>query len=155
MKTFQQIAYRLLMKNKLGRSLVRKSRNRLFPGSTAYWEQRYRKNGNSGNGSYGKNAAYKATVLNQFVAENNISTVIEWGCGDGNQLKHFQFPSCIGLDVSPTAIQKCKDIFKDDPAKSFFLYDDKTFATNSGTFKASLSLSLDVVYHLVEDEVFE
>lgn len=155
MKTIKQIAYRLLKSNKLGQSLIKKSLNHSFPGSAAYWEKRYRKNGNSGKGSYGKNAQYKAAILNRFVAENNISKVIEFGCGDGNQLKQFQFPSYIGLDVSPTAIQKCKDIFKDDPAKSFFLYNDKTFAGNAGTFKASLSLSLDVIYHLVEDEIFE
>ena len=143
------------MSNKPGRYLAKKSLNISFPGSAAYWEKRYHKNGHSGNGSYGKNAAYKAVILNQFVAENNISKVIEFGCGDGNQLKQFRFSSYVGLDVSPTAIQKCKDIFKEDPAKTFMLYEQKAFADKMQNFVSELALSLDVIYHLVEDEVFE
>lgn len=155
MKTIRKIAYRLLNSNDLGGYLLRKSQNIVFPGSATYWENRYRKNGNSGKGSYGKNAAYKGSILNQFVAENNISKVIEFGCGDGNQLKQFHFPSYIGLDVSPTAIQKCKDIFKEDTTKSFLLYDQKAFDHKAKEVIAELSLSLDVIFHLVEDDVFE
>ena len=39
--------------------------------------------------------------------------------------------------------------------KSFFLYDGECFADKSGIFNAELGLSLDVVFHLVEDRVFE
>ncbi|MDQ2719759.1 MAG: class I SAM-dependent methyltransferase [Bacteroidota bacterium] len=155
MKPIKQIVHRLLTGNQLGKYIVKKSVNYFFPGSAKYWENRYLKNGNSGKGSYGANAQYKALVLNQFVAENNISKVIELGCGDGNQLKQFMFPFYIGLDVSPTAIQKCGDIFKEDVSKSFFLYNEKAFADNGCAFIAELALSLDVIYHLVEDEVFE
>lgn len=155
MGTFKKIAYRILTNNKLGDYLVNKGLNISFPGSTAYWENRYHKNGNSGNGSYGKNADYKATILNQFVAENNISTVIELGCGDGNQLKQFRFPSYIGLDVSETAIRKCIKIFENDQSKRFLLYDQDVFVNNKDLLIAELTLSLDVIYHLVEDKVFE
>jgi hypothetical protein len=130
-------------------------KNLFFPGSASYWEKRYRKNGHSGTGSYGENATYKAQVLNDFVSRNSIKTVIEFGCGDGNQLKQFRFPGYIGLDVSLTAIKKCIDIFKNDPTKSFFLYHPAAFADHQAAFKADLSLSLDVIYHLIEEEVFE
>ena len=62
------------------------SRHRSFAGSVAYWEQRYREGGCSGAGSYGKFGRFKAQVLNQFVVEHGIRTVMEFGCGDGNQL---------------------------------------------------------------------
>jgi cyclopropane fatty-acyl-phospholipid synthase-like methyltransferase len=136
-------------------SVVQKFKNFLFPGSQKYWEKRYSKNGNSGNGSYGEKANYKATIINQFVEKNKIQKVLELGCGDGNQLKQFSFPEYIGLDVSPTAVKLCKDIFREDATKEFCMYDDKAVEAEPDSFHAELILSLDVVYHLVEDEVYE
>jgi SAM-dependent methyltransferase len=130
--------------------LIKKVRNWVFPGSASYWEKRYRKNGNSGVGSYGRNAAYKAGVLNEFVRNNNIKSVLELGCGDGNQAMQFDFPGYTGLDISPTAIKKCLDRYKGDPAKQFFISGE-----NTNGLKAELALSLDVIYHLVEKEVYE
>ncbi|MEO8413552.1 MAG: class I SAM-dependent methyltransferase [Ginsengibacter sp.] len=134
---------------------AKKVRNLFFPGSASYWEKRYQKNGNSGNGSYGRNADYKASFINNFVSKNDIQKIIEFGCGDGNQLKHFQFPSYAGLDVSATAIEKCRQVFKADSTKRFFLYDQKDLLGSVKLYRADLALSLDVIFHLVEDEVFE
>ena len=50
---------------------------------------------------------------------------------------------------SSTAISKCKEIFKSDRHKSFRLTNEYSGET------ADLALSLDVIYHLVEDNVFE
>ena len=58
----------------------------VFTDSGSYWEQRYVRKRTSGAGSYGRLAVHKAEVLNQFVTDNNIDTVVEFGCGDGNQL---------------------------------------------------------------------
>jgi SAM-dependent methyltransferase len=120
-----------------------------FPGSKDYWENRYATGGNSGAGSYGKFAEFKASVLNHFVVTNRINSVIEFGCGDGNQLTLANYPRYVGYDVSETAISKCKKIFSEDANKKFGLiseYNDE---------KSELTLSLDVIYHLVEDNVFE
>ena len=97
----------------------------------------------------------KARVLNKFVIENNVATVLEFGCGDGNQLKEFRFPQYTGLDISKTAIEKCTTLFESDHSKSFFIYDPVDFAGNTHNRKADLTLSLDVVYHLLEDDMFE
>lgn len=121
-----------------------------FPGSKNYWENRYQAARNSGPGSYGRLAEFKAEVLNRFVAENNISEVIELGCGDGNQLALAKYPRYKGFDVAKTAITICKEKFKDDPSKEFYLLDNKL----QQTAKAPLTLSLDVLYHLIEDAVF-
>jgi hypothetical protein len=120
-----------------------------FPGSENYWEQRYRSGGNSGVGSYDKFAQFKAEILNSFVNNHNVKTVIEFGCGDGNQLSLANYPNYIGFDVSPTVINICTQRFSTDSNKTFKLmkdYEDET---------ADLSLSLDVIYHLIEDEIFE
>jgi hypothetical protein len=123
--------------------------------SKEYWESRYGSGGNSGSGSYGKLAAFKASVINDFIVRNNITSIIEFGCGDGNQLKLAKYPRYIGLDVSTTIIKQCSGLFATDDTKSFFLYDGEAFVDRRGLFSCDLSLSLDVLYHLVEDEVYK
>jgi SAM-dependent methyltransferase len=123
----------------------------LFPGSKIYWEKRYRKGKTSGAGSYGRLAQFKADVLNEFTQNNNIKSVIEFGCGDGYQLSLFKFQNYIGLDVSEKAIEICKNKFANDKSKNFL-----TYKSNSKVIsKAELAISLDVIYHLVEDKVFD
>lgn len=120
-----------------------------FHGSEDYWISRYREGGNSGAGSYNRLAEFKAEVLNDFVASHNIHNVIEFGCGDGNQLTLARYPSYLGFDVSPDAIEGCTRRFASDPGKSFMLVRDYSGQT------AQLVLSLDVIYHLIEDEVYD
>lgn len=115
-----------------------------------YWEERYKRGGNSGAGSYSRLAQYKAEVLNKFVADNHVASVIEFGSGDGAQLKLAAYPSYIGVDVSQTALDATRKAFAGDPTKRFIHPDDL-----GSEDSADLSLSLDVVYHLVEDNVFE
>lgn len=120
--------------------------------SRQYWENRYSAGGNSGPGSCGPLAEFKADVLNRFVHERQIHSVIEFGCGDGNQLSQAKYPQYRGLDVSRTAIEICRSRFRNDPTKSFLLYDPNSY---SGSYEAELGLSLDVIYHLTEDWVFD
>lgn len=116
--------------------------------SEGYWIKRYEMGGNSGDGSYNQLAVFKAEVINQFVKEFEINKIIEFGCGDGNQLKLAEYPSYIGFDISPEAINLCNYIFRGDPSKSFYLMREY------GNEHSDLSLSLDVIFHLVEDKVF-
>jgi len=125
-----------------------------FPGSKEYWEEHYQSGGTSGPGSYGKLAEFKAEIINSFVKDNKINSVIEFGCGDGNQLSLFKIPNYIGLDVSKTAVEMCIKRFEKDKSKSFFLYDPDCFIDNHHLLKADLALSLDVIYHLIEDHIF-
>jgi SAM-dependent methyltransferase len=135
---------------RIRRRLRRRTRRKgPFPGSAAYWEKRYSAGGNSGVGSYALFAEFKAEVLNDFVATHAVRTVIELGCGDGNQLGLAKYESYLGFDVSDAAVARCRERFGSDASKSFrpmSEYDGET---------ADLTLSLDVIYHLVEDDVFE
>jgi SAM-dependent methyltransferase len=126
-----------------------------FAGSTSFWEKNYKSGELSGPGSYGALAGGKAEFLNAFVRDNSVLSIIEFGCGDGNQLSLARYPRYVGLDVSRTAILLCKRRFLSDPGKSFFLYDGEAFVDRVGLFGSDLAMSLDVVYHLVEDAVFE
>ena len=147
-----------------GRSLLRRGpwatplrralgivRRRTFD-SSAYWEGRYAAGGDSGIGSFGKLADYKAGFLNAFVERHGIESVIEFGCGDGNQLALYRFPSYLGLDVSRTAIAQCERRFAGDASKRFLVYDE-ALRSRLRFPAARLSLSIDVLYHLVEDHV--
>lgn len=120
----------------------------LFGGSKRYWRDRYRLGGNSGSGSTSLAASYKAGVLNQFVADQNIHSVVEFGCGDGRQLALGNYPRYVGFDISIDAIGLCKRMFANDGYKQFGI-----LADYHGEH-AELALSLDVIYHLVEDTVY-
>ena len=124
------------------------SKSRLI-NSGKYWEERYRQGGNSGAGSYNRLAEFKAEFLNRFVETNGVSSVIEFGSGDGAQLKLATYPAYVGVDVSRLAVEQCREEFKD---RQTFAFMHTTEVTNST--KADLSLSLDVIYHLVEDKIF-
>ncbi|WP_052074778.1 class I SAM-dependent methyltransferase [Shewanella mangrovi] len=117
--------------------------------SAVYWDKRYQSGGNSGAGSYNKFAEFKAGFINDFVVKNNVITVVEFGCGDGNQLSYANYQEYIGLDVSETAVNICREKFIEDDTKKFFLVEKYVPP------KCDLALSLDVIYHLIEDNVFE
>lgn len=119
--------------------------------SVEYWENRYRDGGNSGYGSYGRLAEFKAEIINKFIEENEINDAIEFGCGDGNQLSKLKIKSYLGVDISKTAIIKCKNKFKNDPGKKFMTLHE----FNKKPSKSQVTLSLDVIYHLVENEEFK
>lgn len=118
--------------------------------SSAYWDRRYKAGGTSGAGSYDRLAEFKAQVLNAFVEQHRIESVIEHGCGDGAQLRLARYPRYTGLDVSPTAIEECRRIFAGDRSKQFL-----EVSHLPADLTADLALSLDVVYHLIEDRIFD
>lgn len=130
--------------------------NRKFPGSGNYWGNLYKAGGNSGPGSYNRLAQFKADTINQFISKENINHLTDMGCGDGNQLGYLQVPVYTGFDISAEAVELCRIKFKNDPAKEFFQYKPETFKEIAGKKgKPDCVVSLDVIYHLIEDPVFE
>jgi hypothetical protein len=136
------------------RIIKERDRQRKFPGQTTsadFWENNYKFGGISGSGSTGRLAAFKAEVINNFVAQHDIRSVIEFGCGDSSQLALMHYPRYIGVDVSQTAVAMCRSAFSADTTKTFQLV-PPTGAVDLPD--AELGISLDVVYHLLEDEIF-
>ena len=136
------------------RPLLSRWRPVSFPGSHRYWENRYAQGGTSGPGSYGVLADFKAQIVNSFVRDFQIFSVIELGCGDGHQLSLMNYPLYIGLDTSPTAVALCRARFANDQNKAFFLYQSTPRWPQPFPFSADLALSLDVIYHLVEETTY-
>lgn len=121
------------------------------PASGDYWEQRYARGGSSGAGSVGRLAEFKASVLNEFVACNGVTSVVEFGCGDGDQLALCNYPEYTGVDVSRVVLDACRQRFADDGTKHFHHVSE----VDAFVGPYDLALSLDVLYHLIEDDVFE
>jgi len=123
-----------------------------YPGSRLYWERRYAGGGDSGAGSAGRLADYKADIVNRFVREKNIQSVVEFGCGDGQQLLLAAYPAYVGLDISKTAVERCKALFASDFSKKFEIYDP--FQFDMAGHQADMALSMEVIFHLTEDDIY-
>lgn len=119
--------------------------------SVQYWRERYNSGGNSGLGSYGGLAEFKAGVLNKFIIEHGIKSILDLGCGDGNQASLLKgFESYLGVDVSKAALKLCRAKFARTGTMSFI-----KLSQLDGSSLYDLVISLDVVYHLLEDDAFE
>lgn len=148
------------------RHLYNALRHRIRPlgeefSSPNYWERRYRTGGTSGSGSRSKLAEYKAEFINDFVLRNEIETLTELGCGDGVQLGLFKVDCYKGLDIAPSAIEMCEEMYSSDASKSFSQYFPGIGQHLDGDrsrirlYRSDAAISLDVLYHLVEDDLFE
>jgi cyclopropane fatty-acyl-phospholipid synthase-like methyltransferase len=119
--------------------------------SADYWETRYRRGGSSGAGSYGELAAYKADFINGFAVEHGVRSTIEFGCGDGGQAARLRLPQYTGVDVSETAVAMCRSKLGDRDGWRFANVRER----DAWVGRYDLALSLDVIYHLVEDAAFD
>jgi SAM-dependent methyltransferase len=122
--------------------------------SAEYWEDRYKTGGNSGLGSYGKLAAFKAEFINHFIRQHQVRRLLDFGCGDGNQAGFIEVENYLGFDISPSAVQRCRDRFQGDPRRRFLLYDAASFRAEAAAFQPDVAISMDVVFHLIEEAVF-
>lgn len=120
--------------------------------TASYWESRYQSGRNSGNGSYGVLGKYKADTINKIITNNNIKTVGDFGCGDGNVLSMCRVPKYLGVDITMAAINKCTKRFIGDTTKQFILYNQ----FDDGKYPPfDMSMSIDVIFHLLESRLFD
>jgi len=120
--------------------------------SGEFWENHYREGGTSGTGSYKKVAKFKSDTINNFIKEHSVESVIELGCGDGNVLSLLDSNDYTGVDVSAAIIDINRDYFIGDKSKCFYTSAERESFFNR---KYDLSMSLDVIFHLLEDDVYE
>ncbi len=131
------------------KAFIRRKLNR-FPGTEKYWEKRYEEGGNSGSGSYGRLALYKANFLKQFIDLNNVNSIVDLGCGDGNQLQQLNLSASFkyhGVDLSDVALQICRSKFKET---SFLFSNYQDFKENFNLYE--MALSMDVLFHIINEK---
>jgi SAM-dependent methyltransferase len=119
-----------------------------------WWDDWYASGRTSGAGSRGVLAEFKADVMNDFLSNHTIHSVVEFGCGDGYNLALMKYKKYLGLDVSKTSIKLCTAIFKEDTTKSFMLY-DPNFFTNKNFNQVDLVVCLDVLYHIINEDEYK
>jgi SAM-dependent methyltransferase len=112
----------------------------------AYWDRRYREGRDSGEGSRGVVGQRKARYVNDKVTEHGIVSLADWGCGDGQVLRHLTpHVNYVGIDVSQTIIDRLGLEF---PDREFILADDAT------DIEVELGLSMDVLFHFPDDDKY-
>ena len=136
------------------------NKTKSFDSSTGYWQRRYFFGGNSGKGSYGEEAKFKAEKLNNLIGRFNFDGIIELGCGDGNNAAYYKPKYYFGFDISSDAIQICERKFKNKNNFHFFEINEKfkeQIKDIKNTYKVAneLAISFDVMFHLVEYEIYE
>jgi len=113
-----------------------------------YWNDRYKAGGNSGDGSYGDFAKHKAEIINDYIKKFGVKTISDFGCGDGNQTTLLTgFETYVGYDISSHALYLCNTKFKDNPNVNFC-------SLITDLPKAELSISLDVLYHILNENEY-
>lgn len=118
------------------------------PPLVAYWEARYSSGGTSGAGSEGDEARSKADYINALIEQEQVASVVDWGCGDGQQLGLLTLPAYLGVDISTTAVARC---LARHPEQAFMVWPGDQPAVD---LRADLALSVDVIFHLTADDDF-
>lgn len=119
--------------------------------SAAYWRRRYAAGGTSGGGSYGRLAVFKAHVVNLMVHRQGLTSLLELGSGDGANAALYAVPHYCGVDVAEEMVLRCREQFAGRKGWEFMTAE----AFEAAPPRFDGAMSLDVIYHLVEDAVFE
>lgn len=114
-----------------------------------YWNDRYKKGGNSGSGSLGTAGMSKAGAINGFIEKYSVHTIADFGCGDGNIADMLcNYESYFGYDASLEAVKMCRERFKYKKTMLFF-------ENVADIPRVDMCISIDVIYHILDDADFE
>lgn len=108
-----------------------------------YWETRYAAGRGSGAGSRGEEAAWKARLLQRVIDHYHVKSLLDLGCGDGHVASRIFVKRYVGYDPSRTAREMC-----------MVLMPEREFTEVPPDGKFDLVVSMDVIFHLVTDELY-
>ena len=117
----------------------------------AYWDCRYRGGGNSGAGSYGAHAEYKSSVIQGLIDTHGTESLVDFGCGDGNQISSIRVARYVGLDISKEAVKLCRERFTGDDSRSFDLYRPGQSVDGA---PYDMAMSLEVLMRVIDESDF-
>ncbi len=124
------------------------SQNKAFD-VTHYWQERYAHGEGSGKGSEGRNYEYKRDYINQIIEKHKIGRIVDFGCGDGTQIRELRIHQYHGIDIAESSILRCRKMYANHPGFRFEVYGDAHYS------HYDLAMSLDVLYHIVAQDVYE
>lgn len=105
-------------------------------------------------GGQGRLADFKAEIINDFVEKHNVKSAAELGCGEGDLLSLCRFGQYVGFDISMEAVTRCRQRHAGDPSKAFLPYDPPRWKSAIPP-AAEMALSLEVIFHLMDDNIYE
>jgi Methyltransferase domain len=108
-----------------------------------FWNQRYIEDPEkgSGPGSRGENLNLKQNLVHSVIAEYQVKTILDIGCGDIAALRSLDIQSYVGIDISDVIVERNRHL---KPAWQFVCAD------LNGPYDpppAELVLCLDVLIH--------
>lgn len=118
---------------------------------TGVWGRNENGEGTSGEGSVIANASEYIACLNQFILNNNVSSILDVGCGDWEitkdlRLEHVEY---VGIDVVPKVIENNSRMYGRDNIH-FQLAD----FTEEELPSMDLLICKDVLQHLPNKDIF-
>ena len=121
---------------------MKKNKDLLTPScerSVDFWQKRYAQGGGSGDGSRNKLLIFKHTFINDFIRQQNIHSVLDFGHGDLVVANELKAPDYRGIDIF------------DHPNPGNLNLTNCRFPNYKGS-PADLVLCLDVLYHILQEE---
>jgi hypothetical protein len=124
------------------RALPRVLRRTTFD-NRRFWNQRYIEDPDkgSGPGSRGEILRLKSTLIQSVIAEHDIKTILDIGCGDIAPLRELELGHYLGIDIADVVVEKNKSL---KPQWQFVRAD---LAGDYCPPAAELVLCLDVLIH--------
>lgn len=113
--------------------------------TASYWERRYARGGNSGAGSRGREADYKAERVSQILGRYRIRSLLDLGAGDGYVAARLLLGDCHYLGVEPSDSARALARI----AAPHLEFVPSIPARPAPGFDCCLSM--DVVFHLLDD----
>jgi len=121
--------------------------------SHQYWADRYLHTNfqnSSGNGRLKFRLSYKAKMLNKIFKTYEITKVADFGCGDGLLASKLKITKYYGIEINSEIVDNLKNKFL---GKNEFEFSTKF--ESQWRNKIDASISVDVIFHLIEEDVYQ
>jgi hypothetical protein len=94
-------------------------------------------------------ARHKADFVNKFIRANQVTDVVDYGCGDTRLLRQLRVPSVTGICLAAARLAACRGLAAANPGWRFY-----AGAEAPEDFCASMALSADMIGRLGTDAEF-
>lgn len=118
---------------------------------SSYWTERYRSGGNSGSGSAGRNLAFKANFVRDFLVKHQLREVLDIGCGNGGIIPSLPEINYHGIDFAKPAIDYCQAKWGETGSRKF----THVTEVQGNSASAEVVLVLEVLMHITDDKDYE
>lgn len=123
--------------------------------SIDFWDNRYAIGGTSGVGSTGNLLNFKINFINDFIKNNDIKTVLDFGHGDCSLAKEIIVDTYLGIDGAKSInrdIDGFQSVNKYLTCSRFDVLstDIEKYIKN---VNIDMTMCIDVLYHILDDEI--